>query len=314
MLVKIPRPWQAGRIEETPERVYASRRHTRRAWLQQVAVGALGAAWPASRLAAQPAPAPPFAPPAARNPRYTLDRPLTPESLASRHNIFDEMTADRKEVWRVAERLRTRPWTVHIGGQVPKPLTLDADELTRRLGVEERLYRFRCVEAWSMAVPWTGFPLRKLVEMAQPTAKARYLRMLSFSRPEEAPGWYATRRVFPYYEALTLAEATHELALVATGIYGHPLPGQHGAPLRLVVPWKYGLKGLKSIVAFQFTEERPGTFWNDLSPAQYSWESNVEPDVPRPWPQNEEVVLGTTDRRPTLPYNGYADLVAPLYR
>jgi sulfoxide reductase catalytic subunit YedY len=314
MLVKIPRPWQDGRLQATSESVYAMRPKTRRAWLRQAAAGAIGAAVPWRTSAAQETAAGRLPHPATRNPRYTLDRPLTPEALASRHNIFDEMTSDRKEVWRVAERLRTSPWTVHIGGQVPKPLTLDVDELTRRLGLEERLYRFRCVEAWSMAVPWTGFPLRKLVDMAQPTARAKYLRMVSFSRPEEAPGWYASRRVFPYYEALTLAEATHELTLLATGIYGHALPGQHGAPLRLVVPWKYGLKGLKSIVAFQFTEERPGTFWNDLSPGQYSWESNVEPDVPRPWPQNEEVMLGTSERRPTLLYNGYADLVAPLYR
>jgi sulfoxide reductase catalytic subunit YedY len=161
-----------------------------------------------------------------------------------------------------------------------------------------------------MAVPWTGFPFRKLVEFAQPSSKARYVRMVSFARPEQAPGWYAGKRVFPYYEALSLEEATNELAFLATGIYGHSLPPQHGAPLRLVVPWKYGLKGIKSIVAFQFTQERPGTFWNELSPGNYSFESNVDPTSPG---QAEEEMLGTGDTRPTLPYNGYGEFVAHLY-
>jgi methionine sulfoxide reductase catalytic subunit len=312
MRIQKPKPWQGRGVEETPERVFRDRRTLLRA----VAAGGLTAL--ASPLRGAPPVAPGLTPapvhPAPRNPAYTLDRPLTPESLASRHNIFDEMTSDRQDVWRVAQGLRTRPWTVHIGGQVAKPLTLDVDDLVKRFGLEERLYRFRCVETWAMAVPWTGFPFRKLVELAQPLPAARFVRMLSFSRPEQAPGWYASRRVFPYYEALTLAEATHELTLLATGIYGHPLPGQHGAPLRLVVPWKYGFKGLKSIVAFQFTAERPGTFWNDLSPDKYTFEANVEPHVPRPWPQEHEYLLGTDEKRKTLPYNGYADLVAPLYR
>jgi sulfoxide reductase catalytic subunit YedY len=186
-------------------------------------------------------------------------------------------------------------------------------DLARRLGLEERLYRFRCVETWAMAVPWTGFPLAKLVELAEPLAKARYLRFVSAARPEEMPGWYATRRVFPYYEALTLAEAVHPLAFVATGIYGHPLPPQHGAPLRLVLPWKYGFKGAKSIVALQFTAERPGTFWSDLAPDKYDFFANVDPSVARPWPQSHESLLGSEERRPTLPFNGYADLVASLY-
>jgi sulfoxide reductase catalytic subunit YedY len=164
-----------------------------------------------------------------------------------------------------------------------------------------------------MAVPWTGIPLRRLVELAQPTAKARFVRFLSFARPEEAPAWYATKRVFPYYEALTLAEASHDLAFLATGIYGHTLPAQHGAPIRLVVPWKYGFKSIKSIVALQFMQERPGTFWNDLSPGSYSFASNVDPTETVPWPQKEETMLGTDEKRPTLPFNGYGALVGSLY-
>jgi sulfoxide reductase catalytic subunit YedY len=306
MLLRIPRPWDVPTREETPPAVYRRRREILRG---MVAAGLLP-----QIAAAQPAPRPGPSPAAvARNPAFTLDRPLTDEKVAASHNIFDEFSGKRDDVSAAARNFKTRPWTIHVGGQVAKPLTLDVDDLVARLGQEERLYRHRCVEAWAMAVPWTGVPLRKLVELAQPTPKARYLRLLSFSRPEEAPAWYATKRVFPYYEALTLAEATHDLALLATGIYGHALPNQHGAPLRLVVPWKYGFKSIKSVVAFQFTEERPGTFWNDLSPRSYSFLSNVDPKETVPWPQNEETLLGTGEKRPTQPFNGYGELVAALY-
>jgi sulfoxide reductase catalytic subunit YedY len=164
-----------------------------------------------------------------------------------------------------------------------------------------------------MAVPWTGFPLARLVELCEPLARARFIRFVSAARPDEMPGWYATRRVFPYYEALSLAEATHELAFVATGIYGHPLPPQHGAPVRLVLPWKYGFKSAKSIAALMFCPERPATFWNDLSPDKYSWAANVDPTETNPWPQSHETPLGSDEKRPTLPYNGYGEWVARLY-
>jgi sulfoxide reductase catalytic subunit YedY len=251
--------------------------------------------------------------PAVRNERFVLDRPVTAEALVAAAPIFDEMGADRARIPELARGLVLRPWTVHVGGQVSKPLTLDVDQLAARLGLEERLYRHRCVEAWSMAVPWTGFPLRKLIELAQPSSKARFVRFVSFSRPEQAPGWYATKRVFPYYEALTLEEATNELAFVATGIYGHPLPAHHGGPLRLVLPWKYGFKSAKSIVSIQLGEQRFGTFWNDLSPGNYSWTSNVDPSETHPWSQAEETPLGSTESRKTLPFNGYGEWVAKLY-
>ena len=251
--------------------------------------------------------------PAKRNETFTLDRDLTEEKVAATHNVFDEFSVKRDEIWRLVDDFRTTPWKIHIGGQVAKAITVDIDDLVRQFGVEERLYRHRCVEAWAMAVPWSGFPLARLVELAQPTAKARYLRMVSAHRPEQMPGWYAGRRVFPYYEALTIEEATHPLAFLATGIYGHPLPGQHGAPLRLAVPWKWGLKSLKSIVAFQFTEERPGTFWNDLSPGNYSWHSNVDPVGFTAWSQKSETMLGTGEVRETKPFNGYGEQVAHLY-
>lgn len=321
MWIRPSTTWQLPEAAATPESVFMDRRRLLRglglasAGLLLARKGAADTAPPAPAAAGSaPAAGEPAAGyPAPRNPAFELDRALTLEEVAAKHNVFDEMTGPRNEVWKVAQGLTLRPWAVHIGGQVEKPLTLDVEELVRRLGLEERLYRHRCVETWAMAVPWTGFPLRKLVELAKPLSKAKYLRMISFARPSEAPGWYSSRRVFPYYEALSLAEATHDLAFLATGIYGHPLPAQHGAPLRLAVPWKYGLKSLKSIVAFQLTENRPGTFWNDLSPGNYSWESNVDPTATHPWSQAEETMLGTDEIRPTQPYNGYAALVAPLY-
>jgi sulfoxide reductase catalytic subunit YedY len=164
-----------------------------------------------------------------------------------------------------------------------------------------------------MAVPWLGVPLRKLVEIAQPLAGARYLRLLTASRPEEMPAWYASRRVFPYHEALSIEEATHELAFLATGIYGHALPPQHGAPIRLVVPWKYGFKSATSLVAVQVTAERPTTFWSTLVPERYDFAANVDPTATKPWSQSHETMLGTEERRETMPFNGYGDLVAGLY-
>jgi methionine sulfoxide reductase catalytic subunit len=314
MHLRIPAAWRIHEGEATPEGVYLARRSVLRGLVAAglAEVGSRAAVQAASEGSRAGEPRPPY--PAARNPAYGLDRALTAEAIAARHNIFDEFSGERGQVWQAAAGLVTRPWAVHVGGAVEKPLTIDVDDLVRRLGLEERLYRHRCVENWAMAVPWTGFPFRKLVELARPLAQARFVRMVGLCRPELAPAWNASRRVFPYYEALSLAEATNELALLATGIYGHPLPPQHGAPLRLVVPWKYGLKGIKSITAFQFTEERPGTFWSDLSPGNYSFECNVEPQAERPWPQREEQMLGTGETRKTLLYNGYAEQVAQLYR
>ena len=298
MLIRTPASWHIRENQATDEKAYL----TRRRFLQTTAAAAV-----ALKAAAQEKSKPP------RNDRYKLDRPLTEELAAARHNIFDEFAAERDKVWIAAKDFVTAPWKIHIGGQIKKEKTVDVQDLVRAFGVEERLYRHRCVETWAMAVPWLGFPLKALVDFAEPLAKVRYLRMVSFSSPEQAPGWYASRRVFPYYEGLTLAEATHDLAFLATGIYGHDLPPQHGAPIRLVVPWKYGFKSIKSIVAFQFTAEKPGTFWNELAPDKYTFASNVDPSALHPWPQNEETMLGTGEKRKTLPYNGYGELVKTLY-
>lgn len=310
MLVKIRKPWERVARRETPEKDFESRRRFLKLGAVAASTILLGNSLaPAADTPPSTPPGPPV-PPAPRNPRFTLDRPVTPERFAAQHNVFDEFSLERDQVWKLAESLRTRPWMIHIGGLVESPINIDAQELIRKMQLEERLYRFRCVEAWAMAVPWTGFPFRKFIEFCRPMSKAKFVRMVSVT-DTSAPGWYAGRRVFPYYEGLSLAEASNELTLLATGIYGHPLPNQHGAPLRLIVPWKYGLKGIKSIVAFQFTKERPGTFWNELSPDHYSFESNVNPLEPG---QETEEMVDTGEKRKTIAFNGYGDYVSTLYR
>lgn len=248
----------------------------------------------------------------------TLDRPLTDEAIAALYNNFYEFSTS-KEVWRFIDNFEPAPWTVEISGLVPEPKTYDIDYLIGIMDLEERLYRHRCVEAWSMAIPWTGFPMRDLIDLVQPLSSARYVRMISFFNPEVAPvQWDRSDWPWPYTEGLTMAEATNELTLLVTGVYGHEMPKQHGAPLRLVTPWKYGYKGLKSITKIEFTDEQPATFWNTLAPHEYGFISNVEPDVPHPrWSQARERFISTdlnpTELRETLPYNGYAEYVAHLY-
>jgi methionine sulfoxide reductase catalytic subunit len=208
-----------------------------------------------------------------------------------------------------------RPWTVTLGGMVEQEQTLDVDDLLRKMPLEERVYRHRCVEAWSMAVPWSGFPLRALVELARPLGSAKYLRMETFLDPETASGqkqfWYP----WPYVEGLTTAEATHELAFIASGLYGKPIAPQNGAPLRLAVPWKYGFKSIKSIVRFTFTDQRPKSFWEEIQGTEYGFWANVNPEVPHPrWSQAEETPLGSSTKVPTVLFNGYGEFVTDLYK
>lgn len=252
--------------------------------------------------------------PADRSAAYPLDRPLTDEAVAASHNNFYEFTADKKAVWKLVGDFVPRPWAVEVRGLVHEPKTFDVDDLYK-LGFEERTYRFRCVEAWAMAVPWTGVPMRRFVEACRPLSSARFVRFVSFHRPEQALGQRRERWwPWPYYEGLTLAEATHELTLLATGIYGHALPRQHGAPVRLVTPWKYGFKSIKSIVVVEFTDRLPRTFWNDLQPDEYKFEANVNPRVQHPrWAQTRERLIGTGQVRTTEWLNGYASLLGDLY-
>jgi sulfoxide reductase catalytic subunit YedY len=208
-----------------------------------------------------------------------------------------------------------RPWEVRIDGMVEQERTVAIDDLLKAIALEERVYRFRCVEAWAMTVPWTGIPMRRFVEFAKPLSSAKYIRMETFRNPEVASGQRAGWYPWPYVEGLALDEATNELSLLATGVYGKPLPRQMGAPIRLVVPWKYGFKNVKSIVRFTFTDQRPKSFWEELQGAEYGFWANVNPKVAHPrWSQATEELIGEGGNRvPTQLFNGYADFVADLY-
>lgn len=247
-------------------------------------------------------------------------RALTDRTVASSYNNFYEFKnqGDLKDLWQLTADYEPFPWTLQVSGLVERETTLDVADLMRRMELQERVYRFRCVEAWSMTIPWVGFPLRQLVEACRPLSGARYVRFVSANRPDEMPGlksspWYP----WPYYEALRMDEATHDLAFVAVGMYGEPLPKQNGSPLRLVIPWKYGYKGPKAVERIEFTDRRPSTFWNDLQPDEYSFLSNVNPRVPHPrWSQASErfILNEEVERRErTLPFNGYAEQVSELY-
>ena len=252
--------------------------------------------------------------PAKINSTYELDRPLTPENIASSYNNFYEFGSDKTDPVQYAQKLKIRPWTIQVNGLVNKPKTFDVDDLLKSMPIEERVCRLRCVEAWAMAVPWTGFPLKELLKQVEPKPEATHIRLETFYTPFTAQGQLAFWEPWPYVEGLTLKEAMNELAFLATGIYGHPLPKQQGAPIRLVVPWKYGFKNIKSIVKIELVDYRPATFWNTIQGLEYDFTANVDPRIPHPrWPQTREKMIGTGDIRPTLLYNGYEKFVAPLY-
>jgi sulfoxide reductase catalytic subunit YedY len=317
MLIRKKRAWELPERDATPEPLFV----TRRRFLEASAAGVLAAACgvPAVKpeVAEQvrktlPRVAPPF--PFPRTGKFTLDRELTDEVVAATYNNFYEFSGE-KEVWKRVSAFRTAPWTLEVTGLVSRPFSLDIDQLHRTFQFEERLYRHRCVEAWSMAVPWSGVPLARLLERAEPKHEARFVRFVSFAEPAQQPGvkeqpWYP----WPYHEGLRLDEAMNELTLIVTGVYGHALTPQHGAPVRLVVPWKYGYKSAKSLVRIELTEKQPRTFWTGLQPVEYPFESNVDPRRPHPrWSQASERLLGTLDVRKTLPFNGYEAEVGHLY-
>jgi methionine sulfoxide reductase catalytic subunit len=317
MLVKRRRGWEMRESEATPESAFHDRRRLVKAMgfgaLIAAAAGATGELALGDALAAMPPDPSAALYPAKRNERYVLDRPITDEKLATTYNNFYEF-GSQKTIAEDAQALPIRPWTIAIDGMVAKPITLGIDDLLKRVTLEERLYRHRCVEAWSMAVPWSGFPLKALVDLAEPLGSAKYVRMETFLNARVAPGqkqfWYP----WPYIEGVTLPEATNELAFLVTGMYGKPVPRQDGAPLRLVLPWKYGFKSVKSIVKFTFTDKQPVSFWEALQANEYGFWANVNPEVPHPrWSQASERVLGIDGRRPTLKWNGYGEYVAHLY-
>jgi sulfoxide reductase catalytic subunit YedY len=242
------------------------------------------------------------------------DEPQTPWDDATGYNNYYEFGFGKDDPARRSGGFRVRPWTVVIDGECAKPRTVDLDTLLEWAPAEERVYRMRCVEAWSMVLPWLGMPLSAVLRRAEPTSRARWVAFTSVQRPEEMPGQRTDALDWPYVEGLRLDEAMHPLTLLAHGLYGRPLPTQNGAPLRLVVPWKYGFKGIKAIVRITFTAERPPTTWNRAAPHEYGFFANVNPAVDHPrWSQATERRIGDLLRRPTLPFNGYADAVAGLY-
>ena len=312
MLIKRRKPWDLPDSAVTDERVFRERRRL----MQAVGAGTMLAAGgvPLAALAAKGETDPTAGLyPVKRNPEYKVERPLTPEELVTTYNNFYEF-GSHKKISRAAQKMDLRPWQVKIDGMVEKAMTVGFDDLIRRMPLEERVYRLRCVEAWSIAVPWSGFPLRALVDFAKPTSGAKYLEMQTLADKDTMPGlrqpWYP----WPYVEGLTIEEARNELAFIATGLYGKPIPKQNGAPLRLAVPWKYGFKSVKSIIRFSFTDKRPKTFWEVIQPQEYGFWANVNPEVDHPrWSQATERVLGTDERVPTQLFNGYAEQVAYLY-
>ena len=245
---------------------------------------------------------------------FATSEPRTPLADVAGYNNFYEFGTSKEDPSRRAGSLRTRPWTLSVGGEVRRPLELDADALTRRYPLEERVYRMRCVEAWSMVIPWIGFPLAALLRDAEPTSQARFVAFTTLYDPEQMPGQRSGFLDWPYVEGLRLDEAMHPLTILAPGLYGRVLPNQNGAPIRLVVPWKYGFKGIKSIVKIELTREQPPTTWNIAAPQEYGFYANVNPEVDHPrWSQATERRIGEAGRRPTLPFNGYAEQVAGLY-
>jgi sulfoxide reductase catalytic subunit YedY len=245
---------------------------------------------------------------------YTLPDTLTPLEDVTRYNNFYEFGVNKEDPAQNAGSLKTRPWTVTVEGEVGKPKVFDIEELLKLAPLEERIYRLRCVEAWSMVVPWVGFPLAELIKRVEPTGNAKYVEFISLHDPEQMPGQKSSVLEWPYREGLRMDEAMHPLTLLTMGLYGEVLPNQNGAPIRVVIPWKYGFKSAKSIVRIRFVEKQPVSSWTQSAPGEYGFYSNVNPDVDHPrWSQAKERRIGEFLKRKTLPFNGYADQVAHLY-
>jgi methionine sulfoxide reductase catalytic subunit len=317
----MPRPAPEPRASEiTPEGLYLRRR-------ELIKNGALTAG-PAlivglglTRLVgAAPPPDEPEQPPLAATTvvaepsSFDTDEPRTPFQAVTTYNNYYEFGLDKEEPAQTAHSLKTRPWTISVEGEVARPQTIGIDDLLQWFPLEERVYRMRCVEAWSMVIPWLGFPLGDLIKRLEPTGNARFVELTTLLSPDQMPGQRSRVLKWPYVEGLRLDEAMHPLTLIAVGLYGRMLPNQNGAPLRLVVPWKYGFKGVKSIVKMNFTATQPKNTWQIAAPSEYGFYANVNPSVDHPrWSQATERRIGEFTRRKTLPFNGYADQVAGLY-
>ena len=307
MLIRIPRRWEIPESRATPETLFLNRR----AFVAGAATLGVMPAAHAQRVSDDPTMT---AYPFKRSDTFTLDRAITPESVAINHNNFIEFGSG-KRIQRAAQALPLRPWTITIDGLVEKPMEVGFDDLFKAMPIEERLYRFRCVETWAMAVPWTGFPFRALLDYAKPLSGAKFVRLETFEDRKIAPGQRSPLYDWPYVEALTMAEAANDLAMLVTGAYGKPLAKQAGAPLRLIVPWKYGFKSIKSIRKISFVDKRPTSLWESLQGGEYGFWANVNPEVPHVrWSQADEELLGSGERVKTQLFNGYAPEVAGLYK
>ena len=322
MLIRIPKDWELPESAVTPERDYRLRpvaQSPRRDFLKTLGYGAAGIAGSAlikPSLLATTAGFPTSVNAAYRDPAL---KP-TPYELVASYNNFYEFGLDKSEPRINANKgWQTEPWTVEITGLINNPVKIDANDLVTKMGgAEQRVYRFRCVEAWSMVIPWDGFPLSKLIAFADPKPEAKFVTFTTFNDPKNVPGQRRPSLAWPYFEGLRMDEANHELSFIATGIYGRPIPNQNGAPLRLVVPWKYGFKYGKSIVKIDFVAKQPRNTWQVMTPQEYGFYANVNPNVDHPrWTQATERVIGEGGalgrRQKTLMFNGYEKQVASLY-
>lgn len=304
--------WAIADNLATPEHIFLNRREI----LHGFGLGMLSAAGIAAstRLArAEDADQTADLYPAKKNDAYKIDRPITPEEVNANYNNFYEF-GTQKGIAQEAQSLIVRPWEITVDGLVDAPMTIAFDDLVRKIPLETRLYRHRCVEAWSMTIPWSGFPLKSLLGLARPQASAKFVRFETFLDPEMASGQNSFLYPWPYIEGVTIEEAANDLAFIVTGAYDKPVAKQHGAPIRLALPWKYGFKSIKSIRRISFVEERPVGLWEAIQPGEYGFWANVNPEVPHPrWSQAMERVLHTDELVPTQLYNGYGAQVAALY-
>ena len=297
MRVPRRRGWELPERLVTPEALVMRRRG--------LLAGAGAVALAAPALAQQDEAAP-------RNAKYVPGRDITPEKYATTYNNYYEYS-ESKNLWEEAQALKQRPWTIRLEGELKQPRTIDIDDLLKQVKLEERVYRHRCVEAWAMTVPWTGFPLSQLLAIAEPLGSAKYV-VFETVQDKTMPGLRSPFYQWPYIEGLAIDEAANDLAFIATGLYGKPLPPQNGGPIRLTVPWKYGFKSAKALVKISFTEKRPVNFWQTIQPQEYGFWANVNPAVSHPrWSQARERLLGSNEMVPTQIYNGYGEFVASLY-
>ncbi len=319
MWIRRRRGWEISESQVTPEPLVVNRR----AIMAAAGAGTMMAPTVARAQFFSRAPAgdpfqrvpadAPGLPVAMRNPRFQPGRALSPERDAVTFNNFYEFGSD-KGIWNVANRMPVNPWTIKIDGMVESPGEFSVDDLVRRIGVEERVYRMRCVEAWAMTVPWTGFELGKLLEIVKPLGSAKFLRFETAQLPAVMPGLRQSWYPWPHIEGCTIEEAANELAFMPVGIFGKPLPAQNGGPFRVMFPWKYGFKSGKSLARITLTDQRPKSFWETLQASEYGFWANVNPEVPHPrWSQASERLIGSNERVPTRIYNGYGEFVAGLY-